>query len=113
MILGFSDDIISSSRIRNQLRLVGVLCLFAGPIGVGSLLFLGMFLAYFITFYPNSLYILLGVSFLLYLVVIFFRKYRIQIIVESNPIEIDETVYDELMRNGDKYYNLQHVITFR
>ena len=82
MILSFSDDLISSTRIRDVFRLFGLAFLVIGPIMLTLLFFIVLTSAYVEYYFPNSVYILLSMLAFVTIVSLILRKYKVHLSIE-------------------------------
>jgi hypothetical protein len=79
MVLGFSDDLIHSSKIRKDLRTLGLICLVGGPILIGVLFFVTAFSLILGSFYPQSVYVMVILLIALIITWFVFKKYGINV----------------------------------
>jgi membrane protein implicated in regulation of membrane protease activity len=82
-VLSFSDDLISSKRIRNLFRIIALALFIVGPLALIAILTLFILGIYLLYFFPFSLYLALTLFISTVFVSLILRKYRIRVTVET------------------------------
>jgi hypothetical protein len=82
MVFSFSDDIISSKRIRQSLKILATVFFLIGPLSIPLVLFAALLIWFMQYFFPVSLYFLAAFAVVISVVYFLLQRYRFHIVVE-------------------------------